>query len=123
MVPESGPVAGSTINFMARPEHRTSAEVSYPRRVRMLFVVVVAACHPPHVGPTPAPNAPTTARELPPPKAGPATHTVVLAPGSPTPIMRGPFEITSINPGGSLELSVGTSDACAGAVWFAYSGG
>ena len=88
----------------------------------MLFVVLVAACHP-QAGNAPLPSAPLTARELPPAKTGPATHVVTLTPGSPTPVLRGPFEITAINPGSSLELAIATAETCAGAVWFAYSGG
>lgn len=68
-------------------------------------------------------SAPTTQRALPPAKPGPATHVVTLAPGAPTPILRGPFEITTINPGGDLDLGVSSSEACEGVVWFAYSGG
>jgi hypothetical protein len=71
----------------------------------------------------PAPSAPVTQRALPPAKAGPATHVVTLAPGSPTPIVRGPFEITTIKPAGDLELGISRSAACDGVVWFAYSGG
>ena len=74
-------------------------------------------------GAGPAPSAPVTQRALPPPKVGPATHVVTLAPGSPTPILRGPFEITTINPAGDLELGISRSEACDGVVWFAYSGG
>ena len=69
------------------------------------------------------PSAPATPRELPPARSGPATHVVTLAPGSPTPIVRGPFEITTINPAGDLELGISKSESCEGVVWFAYSGG
>jgi hypothetical protein len=70
-----------------------------------------------------ASSAPATRRVLPPAKPGPATHVVTLAPGSPTPVLRGPFEITTINPSGGLELGIATSEACEGVVWFGYSGG
>ncbi len=88
----------------------------------MLFVVLVAACSP-RGATVAAPTAPATPRELPPAKTGPATHVVTLVPSSPTPIVRGPFEITTINPGGSLELGVSTSETCTEVVWFSYSGG
>jgi len=74
-------------------------------------------------GSAPAPRAAVTQRALPPARSGPATHVVTLAPGSPTPIVRGPFEITAINPAGDLELGIAKSEACDGVVWFAYSGG
>ena len=48
---------------------------------------------------------------------------MTLAPGSPTPILRGPFEITTINPAGDLQLGIATSASCDGVVWFHYSGG
>jgi hypothetical protein len=66
---------------------------------------------------------PAARRVLPPAKPGPATHVVTLAPGAPTPIVRGPFEITTINPAGDLELAIASGEACEGVVWFAYSGG
>src|SRR5215203_625797 len=68
-------------------------------------------------------TAPATSRVLPPGKPGPATHVVTLEPGAPTPIVRGPFEITTINPAGDLELGIASGEACEGVVWFAYSGG
>jgi hypothetical protein len=68
-------------------------------------------------------NAAPTKREVPPAKPGPATHVVELAPGSPTPILRGPFEITTINPAGDLELAISKDESCSGVVWFSYSGG
>lgn len=85
------------------------------------IAALAAACRAGAVAP--APSAPATQRALPPAKAGPATHVVTLAPGSPTPIVRGPFEITTINPAGDLELGISRSEACDGVVWFAYSGG
>jgi hypothetical protein len=68
-------------------------------------------------------TAPAAPRVLPPAKPGPATHVVTLEPGAPTPIVRGPFEITTINPAGDLELGIASGEACEGVVWFAYSGG
>jgi len=86
---------------------------------------VLAACHgaassasPAVQGPAGPP--PTDVQALP---AGPATAVVVLQPGVPTPVLDGPFLVTAINPGSSMELAVAHSHACDGAVWFAYSGG
>jgi hypothetical protein len=90
--------------------------------MRWLWIAaLLGACRP--TGGAPAPRAPVTQRALPPARTGPATHVVTLAPGSPTPIVRGPFEVTTINPGGGLELGISTSETCDNAAWFAYSGG
>jgi hypothetical protein len=86
---------------------------------RALFVFLVAC----KSGGVVAPSAPPTKRDVPPAKSGPATHVVELAPGSPTPIVRGPFEITTINPAGDLELGIAKDESCAGVAWFSYSGG
>lgn len=42
-----------------------------------------------------------------------------------TPVVVGPFAITSINPGVNLELALAADAACAdvGTGWFEYSGG
>jgi hypothetical protein len=57
--------------------------------------------------------------------AGGCTLVVAIAPSVTTPIVVGPFAVTSINPGGDLELAVAADPACAdvGAGWFEYSGG
>lgn len=90
--------------------------------MRWLWIaILLGACRPARSVPTT--RAPVTQRALPPSRTGPATHVVTLAPGSPTPILRGPFEVTAINPGDGLELGISTSEACEGAAWFAYSGG
>jgi hypothetical protein len=88
-----------------------------------VFIVFLVACK--HGGGASAPSTTTAAaqRELPPAKPGPATHVVTLAWTKATPIMRGPFEITTINPGGNLELGISASPSCDGVVWFRYSGG
>jgi len=70
-----------------------------------------------------SPGTPAAPRVLPPAKPGPATHVVTLEPGVPMPIVRGPFEITTINPAGDLELGIASDETCTGVVWFAYSGG
>jgi hypothetical protein len=88
--------------------------------MKWLFVLLVACKSQPSATAT---SAPATARVVPPAKSGPATHVVELAPGSATPIVRGPFEITTINPAGDLELGIAKDETCAGVVWFAYSGG
>ena len=88
--------------------------------MRLLLVLLVACMSQPGAAPA---GAPATTRVVPPAKSGPATHVVDLAPGSPTPIMRGPFEITTINPAGDLELGIAKDETCAGVMWFAYSGG
>jgi hypothetical protein len=89
---------------------------------RLVFIALVACKH--GGGGAAAPStAAATHRELPPAKPGPATHVVTLAPGSPTPIVRGPFEITTINPAGDLQLGVAKSESCEDVVWFSYSGG
>ncbi len=74
--------------------------------------------------------APVAAGDVPPPGpartfgAGPASAVVLLAPGVPTAILVGPFQVTAINPGSELDLSIVSGSACAGrALWFAYSGG
>jgi hypothetical protein len=89
---------------------------------RLVFIALVACKHGGGAASTPVAT-PATQRELPPAKSGPATHVVTLAPGSPTPILRGPFEITTINPAGDLQLGIATSTSCDGVAWFSYSGG
>jgi hypothetical protein len=86
-------------------------------------LLLLAACHGGARAAAPAAPAgppPTDVQPLP---AGPATAVVVLAPGVPTPVLDGPFLVTTINPGSSMDLAVAKSHACDGAVWFAYSGG
>jgi hypothetical protein len=98
----------------------------YVRRVYRFAFIALVACK--IAGPGRdtggAPlHAPATPRELAPAKPGPATHVVTLTPGSPTPILRGPFEVTTINPGGDLVLAISKTESCADVVWFVYSGG
>lgn len=98
----------------------------YVRRVYRLAFIALVACR--IAGPgrdtggAPV-SAPATPRELAPAKPGPATHVVTLAPGSPTPILRGPFEITTINPGADLVLAISKTESCDRVTWFSYSGG
>jgi hypothetical protein len=86
----------------------------------ILFLVACKASSP---APAPRSPQPVAKRELPPGKAGPTTHVVALAPNTPTPVMRGPFEIITINPGGNLVLGIAKDETCADVVWFSYSGG
>jgi hypothetical protein len=65
-----------------------------------------------------------SARVAPPAAAGPATFVVTLVPGEATAVLRGPFVVTSINPGGALELGLAGGESCAAVdAWFSYSGG
>ena len=91
--------------------------------MRWLWIAALAGACKAGGGAAATPSAPATERALPPGKSGPATHVVTLAPGSPTPILRGPFEITAINPGGGLDLGIAKGESCEGVVWFLYSGG
>lgn len=89
---------------------------------RCLLLLLVACKSSPSATAPSAPE-PVAKRALPPAKSGPATHVVTLAPNTPTPIMRGPFEITTINPGGDLVLGIAKDETCTDAAYFAYSGG
>ncbi|MDQ3334352.1 MAG: hypothetical protein M4D80_04260 [Myxococcota bacterium] len=90
--------------------------------MKRAWLLLLLACKS-QPGVTTATSAAPTVRVVPPAKAGPATHVVELAPNSPTPIMRGPFEVTTINPAGDLELGIAKDESCAGVAWFVYSGG
>jgi hypothetical protein len=71
--------------------------------------------------PTPAPApvvAPAAAAQ------NPVARVVALEPAARTAIVAGPVFMSSINPGGDLELALVPGDTCGGdEVWFAYSGG
>lgn len=91
--------------------------------MKPLFALVLVACG----ARTPLSPPPLTARPavdaiqaLP---DGPATAVVSLVPDVPTAVARGPFLITTINPGGDLTLGLATR-ACdePGLLWFSYSG-
>jgi hypothetical protein len=90
-----------------------------------LLGLALAACHSTAaVAPaSPAPAAP--ANQITALPAGPATAVVQLAPGVPTAVLAGPFEVISVNPGGDLELAVAPTASCADPqlAWFGYSGG
>jgi len=53
------------------------------------------------------------------------TVVIAISPGVATPVVAGPFVVTSINPGGDLELAISADTRCAdvGTGWFEYSGG
>ena len=87
-----------------------------------LLALVLAAC----AHPAPRSSAPTTRPAVEAIQAlpdGPATAVVALDPDVPTAVARGPFLITTINPGGDLALGLATR-ACdePGLLWFGYSG-
>jgi len=56
--------------------------------------------------------------------AGVGTAVVVLRPGQPVAVLEGPFLVTTINPGSSMELAIAPSKDCAATslLWFSYSG-
>jgi len=87
----------------------------------LALVVALAACHAPATR-TEAPRAPTG---TPVPRApGVGTAVVVLPPGTPIAVLEGPFLVTTINPGSSMELAIALDRDCAAAslLWFSYSG-
>jgi hypothetical protein len=56
--------------------------------------------------------------------SGPATFVVTLEQEVATPVLRGPFMVTSINPGTQLELGLVAGESCEQVqAWFDYSGG
>ena len=56
--------------------------------------------------------------------SGPASAVVTLAPEVPTAVARGPFLISTINPGGNLVLGLAVHGCDEpGLLWFEYSGG
>lgn len=92
---------------------------------RAALLVVLAACKSgggaagpaAPVGPSPTEVAPLT--------PGAATAVVVLHPHVPTPVLDGPFLVTTINPGSSMDLALAPNHHCDDPkiVWFGYSGG
>ena len=84
------------------------------------LLVLVGCAH--HVAPT-APSEPP--RGTPVARApGVGTAVVVLAPNTPTAVLEGPFLVTTINPGSSMELAIAPSKDCTATslLWFSYSG-
>jgi hypothetical protein len=92
--------------------------------VRLASLLAVAACasrSAPAAQPTSSVALP---REPPAPVRSYDTRVVSLTRGVATPILIGPFEITTINPAGGLELMLsGRGCGDASALWFSYSGG
>jgi len=90
--------------------------------VKALSIVIVVAACARGAGPT----APTTQPQGTPVvrAAGVGTAVVVLVPGAPTAVLDGPFLVTTINPGSSMELAIAPSKDCASSslLWFTYSG-
>jgi hypothetical protein len=84
--------------------------------VKLALVFVVACGHA-----MPPPTA-TTGANVALGSASTGTIVVTLAPNTPTPIVDGPFAITSINPGRELVFAIGACNA-ASLAWFSYSGG
>jgi hypothetical protein len=72
-----------------------------------LLLVALAACT------RPAPTPPEETRY--------ATEVVEIPPGDAVSVLKGPFEVFTINPGSNLRLAVAKS--CDDAAWFTYSGG
>jgi len=78
-----------------------------------VIATALAACGPQAAAPA-APSPPKPIRY--------ATKVVTIAPQEAVEILRGPFHVTSMNPGTELRLAV-AKGTCDGATWFAYSGG
>lgn len=89
---------------------------------RALVVIALAGCGGAAAAPPATPRAPAD-REPPAPAPGPRTHVVTLEAAVPTAVLRGPFLVTTINPGAALRLGVSASGRCDDVTWFAYSGG
>jgi hypothetical protein len=54
----------------------------------------------------------------------PVARVLTLEPGARTAIFAGPLYVSSVNPGGDMELALVPGDTCGGdEVWFTYSGG
>lgn len=87
--------------------------------VRIAFVmsvVLVAAC--------PAPSESTQTTPVAAVVTSPVAKVLTLEPGARTAIVAGPLYISSINPGGDMELALVQGDTCGGnEIWFSYSGG
>jgi hypothetical protein len=93
-------------------------------RLRLAPLLAIAACTG-RAAPAAAPTASVALPSEPPaPVRSYDTRVVSLTRGVATPILVGPFEITTINPAGGLELML-SARGCAdpSALWFSYSGG
>jgi hypothetical protein len=86
-------------------------------RIATLVAVVVAlaACPAPEAQQTTPVAAVVTS---------PVARVLTLEPGARTAIFAGPLYVSSVNPGGDLELALVSGDTCGGnEVWFTYVGG
>ena len=56
---------------------------------------------------------------------GPATAVATLAPSVPTPVLDGPFLVTTVNPGSNMAMAIASSHRCDDPklAWFGYGGG
>jgi hypothetical protein len=82
----------------------------------VLTIILLAACPAPTESPQTTPVAAVV--------SSPVAKVLTLAPGARTAIVAGPLYISSINPGGDMELALVQGDTCGGdEVWFSYSGG
>jgi len=83
----------------------------------VVAALALTACPSPPVTPAPTPVAAAAA-------AQPYARVVTLEPAARTAIIAGPAFVSSVNPGGDLELALVTGDTCGGdETWFSYSGG
>jgi hypothetical protein len=88
--------------------------------VRLAFAVLAACAHATPVTATATAAGP----DVPYAPPGPGTAVVTLPAHVATAVVDGPFSISTINPGGSLELAVAPTHDCTTALtWFSYSGG
>jgi hypothetical protein len=93
--------------------------------VRAGALALLVACKSGGAGtPATAPVGPSPT-DVPARPPGPATVVITLQAHVATPVLDGPFLITTINPGSSMEMAIATSHHCdePALVWFGYSGG
>jgi hypothetical protein len=93
--------------------------------MRGLVLVALAACHAPAVPAGPASPPPPVTTEVAVLRPGPATAVATLAPNVPTPVLDGPFLVTTVNPGSNMDMAIAPSHRCDDPklAWFGYSGG
>ncbi len=92
--------------------------------MRLGVLALLAACKSAAPAPVATPSGPSPT-EVAPRAPGPATVVVALQPHVATPVLEGPFLVTTINPGSSMEMAVAPDHHCdaPALAWFAYSGG
>jgi len=93
--------------------------------VRLAALALLACCKSGGTVPPPAGPVGPSPTEIPSRPPGPATVVVALRAHVATPVLDGPFLVTTINPGSSMEMAIATDHHCdaSGLVWFGYSGG